>query len=498
MAITFQVGFQVSDRELKDSLKGIQTDIQNAFNIKGGMSTEIQNATKEAISLEKALKRATTDKGISYYSLQAELAKAGTSATQLVSTLTKGGESFKASLNAANTALATADRSVISLNSKIKEMARVTVQSFKFSAAQTMIQGVSNAVGEAYQWVEELNSAITDIGVVTGKTAGELDLVTQSAIKGAKELRVAAADYAEGQLIFYQQGLNDKEVQRRTEITVKAAAAANQSMREMSSQLTAIWNTYQMGADEQARAASVGAKMAAETAVDFADIATAMQTAAAPAAQMGVSYNSLAAIISTVGDTTQQSASVIGNAFKTIFSRFQQLKSEGTDGEVTLNRVSSQLQELGVNVLDSAGELRQLDDVIQGVGAQWDGWSSKQQLAIAQLVGGTRQYGQFLALMQNYDKYQDLLQTANLEDGSALESQYEASLESIESYALNAGEAWNRAFGEALDPDMIKGFLSIVEDAGDVFGGIVEGVGGLRGGLMIVAGIFAKQIISKY
>lgn len=495
MAITFQVGFQVSDRELKDSLKGIQTDIQNAFNIKGGMSTEIQNATKEAISLEKALKRATTDKGISYYSLQAELAKAGTSATQLVSTLTKGGESFKASLNAANTALATADRSVISLNSKIKEMARVTVQSFKFSAAQTMIQGVSNAVREAYQWVEELNSAITDIGVVTGKTAGELDLVTQSAIKGAKELRVAAADYAEGQLIFYQQGLNDQEVQRRTEITVKAAAAANQSMKEMSSQLTAIWNTYQMGADEQARAASVGAKMAAETAVDFADIATAMQTAAAPAAQMGVSYNSLAAIISTVGDTTQQSASVIGNAFKTIFSRFQQLKSEGTDGEVTLNRVSSQLQELGINVLDSAGELRQLDDVIHEVGEQWDGWSSKQQLAIAQLVGGTRQYGQFLALMQNYDKYQDLLQSANLEDGSALESQYEASLESIESYALNAGEAWNRAFGQALDPDMIKGFLSIVEDAGDVFGGIVEGVGGLKGGLMIVAGIFAKQIV---
>lgn len=495
MAITFKVGFQVDDKQLKQGLAGIQQDIQNAFNIKGGMSSEIQNATKEAMALEKALKRATTDKGISYYSLQSELNKAGTSAERLVTTLTLGGDKFKASLNAANTALATADRSVISLNSKIKEMARVTVQSFKFTAAQTMIQGITNAVREAYQWVEELNKAITDIGVVTGKTASELDLVTQSAIKGAKELRIAAADYAEGQLIFYQQGLNDKEVQRRTEITVKAAAAANQSMKDMSSQLTAIWNTYQMAADEQARAASVGAKMAADTAVDFADIATAMQVAAAPAAQMGVSYNSLAAIIATVGDTTQQSASVIGNAFKTIFSRFQQLKSEGTDGEITLNRVSSQLQELGVNVLDSAGELRQLDDVIHEVGEQWDSWSSKQQLAIAQLVGGTRQYGQFLALMQNYSKYQDLLQSANLEDGSALESQYEASLQSIESYALNAGEAWNRAFGEALDEDLIKDFLSVVEDAGKVFEGLVEGVDGIKGGLLIVAGIFARQII---
>ena len=76
-------------------------------------------------------------------------------------------------------------------------------------------------------------------------------------------------------------------------------------MEEMSSQLTAIWNTYKMTGDEMQRAASVGAKMAGDTAVDFADIAEAMQTAAAPAEQMGVSYNSLAAIIATVGDTTQ-------------------------------------------------------------------------------------------------------------------------------------------------------------------------------------------------
>lgn len=495
MAITFNVGFQVDSRELRQGLAGIQQDIQNAFSIKGGLSTEIQQATKEAMLLEQALKRATTDKGISYYSLTSELNKAGSSAKTLITTLAAGGENFKNSLNAANTALALSNRQVISLSAKIKEMSRVMTQSFKFTAAQTTLQAISNAAREAYIWVEDLNKAITNIGVVTGKTAGELDRVTESAIKGAKELRIAAKDYAEGQLIFYQQGLGDDEVQRRTEITVKAAAAANQSMSEMSSQLTAIWNTYQMGAEQQAVAASVGAKMAAETAVDFADIAEAMQTAAAPAAQMGVSYNSLAAIISTVGDTTQQSASVIGNAFKTIFSRFQQLKAEGTDGEVTLNRVSQQLQDLGVNVLDSAGELRNLDSVIQEVGNKWDSWSSKQQLAIAQLVGGTRQYGQFLALMQNFSKYQNLLSAANTEDGSALEAQYEASLDSIESYALNAGEAWNRAFSNAFDEDAIKGFYALVEDVGNLFDSIMDSIGGLPGILLIAAGLFSSKIV---
>lgn len=495
MPITFKVGFQVDDKELTQGLSGIRKDIENAFNVKSGMSAEVQKATQQAIILEKAIKRATTDKGISYYSLTSELAKAGTNAAKLTSTLAAGGRQFSASLNAANIALATADRSVISLNSKIKEMSRVMVQSFKFTAAQTFIRAISNEVRQAYQWVEELNSAITNIGVVTGKTAAQLDLVTQSAIQGAKELRVAASEYAQGQLIFYQQGLSDDEVTKRTEITVKAAAAANQSMADMSSQLTAIWNTYKMTGDEMQRAASVGAKMAGDTAVDFADIAEAMQTAAAPAEQMGVSYNSLAAIIATVGDTTQQSASVIGNAFKTIFSRFQQLKSEGTDGEVTLNRVSSQLQELGVNVLDSAGNLRSLDTVIAEVGDQWDSWSSKQQLAIAQLVGGTRQYGQFLTLMNNFDKYQDLLSSANVEDGSALEQQYASSLESIESHALNASEAWKRAFSDLFDEDMVKGFYSLLEGMGNAVGGLIDGLGGLPGILTITAMLLSQKIV---
>lgn len=457
------------------------------------MTNEIAKATQQAMILEKAMKRATTDKGISYYALNSELQKAGTNAAKLTTTLAKGGQQFAASLNAANIALAQSDRTLISLSSKIKEMSRVMVQSFKFTAAQATLQAISNTAREAYQWVYNLDKTITNIGVVTGYTGDQLDKVTQNAIAGAKELRIAANDYAEGALIFYQQGLGDDEVARRVEITAKSARAAGQSLEAMSSQLTAIWNTYQMTGDEMERAASVGAKMAGDTAVDFADIAEAMQTAAAPAEQMGVSYNSLAAIIATVGDTTQQSASVIGNAFKTIFSRFQQLKAEGTDGEVTLNRVSSQLQSLGINVLDASGELRQLDNVIMEVGTQWDSWSQKQQLAVAQLVGGTRQYGQFLTLMQNFDKYQDLLQSANAEDGSALEQQYTSSLDSIESRAENAGEAWRRAFGSLIDTDMVKGVLSAVEAVGNGLDEIFEILGDTKGVALYIATIFAKQ-----
>lgn len=93
---------------------------------------------------------------------------------------------------------------------------------------------------------------------------------------------------------------------------------------------------------------------------------------------MGVEYNQLAAIIATVGDVSQESASVIGNAYKTIFSRFQQLTTEGSDGEVTLNSVSSKLKSLGIEVMNMDGTLRNLGTVINEVGTNWDKWTETQ------------------------------------------------------------------------------------------------------------------------
>lgn len=446
--------------------------------------------------LEKVLTRATSQDGtISYSKMAMQLNKAGSSASKMVTTLAAGGQAFEGSLNAANLALATANRSAITLNKTFKEVSRVMVQSFKFTAAQTVIREVTSNVQSAIRWVKELNAAVNDIAVVTGRTGDEITQITEQVVRGSKALKVAAKDYAEGALIFYQQGLNDNEVTRRNEITIKASLAANQSIAEMSKQLTAIWNTYGMVGKEQERAASVGAALAASTAVDFKDIAEAMQSAAAPAAQMGVEYNQLAAIIATVGDVTQQSASTIGNAYKTIFSRFQQLRAEGTDGEVTLSSVSKQLESMGVHVLDAAGNLRELGVVINEVGENWDNWTQTQQTAIAQIVGGTRQYGQFLALMQNFDKYQKNLATAQGEDGSVLEQQYTQALDSVQHKAEVAAEAWRKAFGEAIPEESLKNFYDLSLKVADVFGNFLKGMGGLPGILTTVGIALSGRIV---
>lgn len=350
---------------------------------------------------------------------------------------------------------------------------------------------------DAVGWIKDLDAELAKIAVVTEKSGSSLEKVYGNIIQGAADMRVAAKEYASASLIFYQQGLNDQEVERRTQITIQAAKAAGQSVDTMASQLTAIWNSYRMVGEEQQRAASVGAKLAASTAVDFADIAKAMQITAAAAEQVGVTYDSLSAIIATVGDATQQSASVIGNAYKTIFARIQQLTTDGTDGEITLNNVSSKLQALGMNVVDANGKLRNMDTIIREVGQSWSNYSEEQQIAIAQIAGGARQYGQFITLMNNFPKYLQLTKIASEETGETLVNQFIAARDTIEEAAENSKEAWSRALSNLFDADGIKGFYHALEDVGDLLGTIIKTVGGIPGILAIIGAIFQRQIADK-
>jgi len=65
--------------------------------------------------------------------------------------------------------------------------------------------------------------------------------------KAAKELSVSTTDYTQGALIYYQQGLDEREVQERTAITAKMANVSGDTIATVSDQLTAVWNNFDDG-----------------------------------------------------------------------------------------------------------------------------------------------------------------------------------------------------------------------------------------------------------
>jgi TP901 family phage tail tape measure protein len=64
---------------------------------------------------------------------------------------------------------------------------------------------------------------------------------------------------------------------------------------------------------------------------------------------------------------------VVGTAFKTLFARIQDLELGKTlDDGTTLGTYSQALEKVGINIKDSNGNLKDMDDILDSMGAKWE------------------------------------------------------------------------------------------------------------------------------
>ena len=122
----------------------------------------------------------------------------------------------------------------------LKAMGQTMANTIKWGISSSVMNSFTGSVQKAYSFVKSLDTSLNNIRIVTGKSAEEMDKFAVSANKAARELAASTRDYAEASLIYYQQGLSDKEVEARTNVTLKTANVTKQATAEVSEQLTAV------------------------------------------------------------------------------------------------------------------------------------------------------------------------------------------------------------------------------------------------------------------
>jgi TP901 family phage tail tape measure protein len=167
-------------------------------------------------------------------------------------------------------------------------MGTTFANTLKWSVASNAINGITSAVSKSWSYIKDLDESLTNIMIVTDKSSSSMAEFAVSANKAAKELGKSTTDYTNAALIYYQQGLNDKEVAARTETTLKAANVTGQSARAVSEQLTAVWNGYKVNAEEAELYVDKLSAVAATTAADLEELSTGMSKVASAANNMGV------------------------------------------------------------------------------------------------------------------------------------------------------------------------------------------------------------------
>jgi TP901 family phage tail tape measure protein len=103
-----------------------------------------------------------------------------------------------------------------------------------------------------------------------------MERFAEEANAAAKSLSTTTNEYAKASLIFYQQGLNDREVAKRTAAVVKMANVTGESAQDISSYMTAIWNNFDNGTKSLEYYADAITALGAATASSTEEIAGGM------------------------------------------------------------------------------------------------------------------------------------------------------------------------------------------------------------------------------
>ena len=377
----------------------------------------------------------------------------------------------------------------------LDDMAKTMANTAKWGVASSVLNNMSNSVQKAWTFTKELDKSLNDIRIVTGKSADEMERFARIANNAAKDLGKSTKDYTDASLIYYQQGLSDEESQKRAEITLKTANVTGQSTSDVSEQLTAVWNGYKVAIEDSEKYIDKLAAVAADTAADLEELSTGMSKVASAANIMGVDIDQLSATLATVISVTRQAPESVGTAFKTIYARMGDIKA-GIDTETSLDAYTQDMLDIGgINVLNANNELRDMGEVIEEVGSKWSSMTREQQVALSQVMAGTRQYNNLLALFDNWDMYTDALATSENSLGE-LNKQQNIYMDSTEAHLEQLSASWERVFDSMADTDGINSLVDVLTALTNGIANFTESLGG-GGKALLFFGNIATKVFSK-
>lgn len=136
--------------------------------------------------------------------------------------------------------------------------------------------------------------------------------------------------------------------------------------------------------------------------------------------------------------------------------------SQDENGEfLDASKVETALKSVGVALRDSQGQFRDLDQVIIELGERWSSLDSATKRYLGTIIAGNRQQSRFLALMENYDRFTEIQESAmNAEDASVL--QYAKTLDSLETKLNQISNSFQQFYMSILNGPVIGSFLSFL------------------------------------
>ena len=354
-----------------------------------------------------------------------------------------------------------------------QDMENLKNQVIDFFSLSNTIQIFKNAVRDAFDTVKELDAVMTETAVVTDFSVGDMWDKLPEYTAQANKLGASIKDLYAANTLYYQQGLKSQQAMGVGVETMKMARIADMDAAQATEAMTAALRGFNMEINEisAGRINDVYSELAAITASDTEQIATAMSKTASIAASANMEFETTAALLAQIIETTQEAPETAGTAMKTIIARFTEVKkliSEGmltgedSEGEVIdINKIDAALKTVDISLKDFLNGTKGIDDIFLELASKWDDLDLATQRYIATTAAGSRQQSRFIAMMSNYGRTVELVNAAN-DSAGASQEQFGKTLDGLEAKLQRLKNAWAEFVMGLSNSDFIKNGVDLL------------------------------------
>lgn len=271
-----------------------------------------------------------------------------------------------------------------------KSMEAANARVLAFGASVGVLSSVTRGFQDLIRVTIDVEKSLTSINSILNVTAKELDSFKSTIFSVAKNTEQSFSVVAQAALELSRQGLKAEEVTKRLNDSLVLSRLSGLGASEAVAGLTAAINSFNKSGITSTEVLNKLSAAAVSAAVSERDLIEGIKRSGSVATQAGVSFDELVGVITAVQAKTARGGAVIGNSFKTIFTRIQAIDKLQT------------MQNLGVEVTDASGQVLSATKLIQNLAKSLEEVPDARRLQIAEGLVGKFQVAPFLAILDDY------------------------------------------------------------------------------------------------
>jgi TP901 family phage tail tape measure protein len=333
-----------------------------------------------------------------------------------------------------------------------KSLDASTARVFAFGATTAVINGVTQSFKKLVSTTVEVQKRLIEINSIFQATTSTFNGFRNAIFQVAKDTGQSFNTVADGAAELARQGLSAEETAKRLKAALVLTRISGMDAEKSVKALTAAINGFTSAGLTANQIVNKMVAVDTAFAVSTQDLADAFSRAGSTAEDAGVSFDQLLGLVTAVEQKTARGGAVIGNAFKSIFTRLQR---GGTIGE---------LQSLGVAIDATMGGVQKLTALSDALEKISDPTISSK---IKELAGGVFQINVVSAALKDLSNETSIYRNAAVTAANATNEAFEknAALSGSIASQMNA---------------LVVGLTSLAEKIGTItFGPLMEDLVGI-------------------